>query len=179
MAVIGASGVIVGALINTALSVWNSTVQRKLDAALAVRQEKVNQYFEALDTLYSSRDELQSFGSALSGLGMDEDKRKSILPWRNRNYRDSDVASASAFVKLDAVAQRVAIQRARIDVIGSPEAADAFESCYEIIFDYLREVAEQVADDGLFRAQVWEEYWSNYNDQITETLEIFRRDVAV
>ncbi|MDN5833264.1 MAG: hypothetical protein L0H46_05130 [Brevibacterium sp.] len=179
VAVIGAIGVIVGALINTSLSVWSSSAQRKLDATLAVRQEKINQYFEALDTLYIARDALQSFKEANSGLGVEEGKRKSKLPWKNHDYEKYDQASADAFKVLDSAARSVAVQRARIDVVGTTDAADAFEDCYGVVAEYLQEVVDQLVIDGKFIYKTWEQYWEDYNEQVAKTLKIFRNDVSV
>lgn len=179
VAAIGAVGVIVGALINTSLSVWSSSAQRRLDATLAVRQEKINQYFEALDTLYIARDALQTFKEANSGLGIEDGKRKSKFPWKNHDYEQYDRASADAFEVLDNAARSVAIQRARIDVVGTVEAADAFENCYGVVSKYLQEVADRLVIDGKFIYKIWERYWEEYNKQVAKTLEIFRNDVSV
>ncbi|AZT96253.1 hypothetical protein CXR27_03930 [Brevibacterium aurantiacum] len=179
IAAIGAVGVIVGALINTSLSVWSSSAQRKLDATLAVRQEKINQYFDALDTLYMARDALQTFKEANSGLGIEKGKRKSKLPWKNRDYKAYDKTAADAFEALDSAARSVAVQRARIDVVGTADAADAFEDCYGIVFGYLKEVVNQVEVDGKFIYKTWEHHWNDYNEQVAKTLRIFRKDVSV
>lgn len=170
-------GVIIGALINTTLSVWNSYAQRKLDSALASRNQKVSQYYESLDTLYTARDALQVFKNANSGLGIIEGKRKSRLPWKNRSYKSHDIAAANAFELLDNAAKDVAIQRARINLVGTPEAAESFAKCYDVISEYLGEVARQVMEDGRFIYSVWEEYWNQYNAQISNTLSIFRQDI--
>lgn len=166
-----------GALVTTVISAFNAFLQRRFDSHIATRDDRVQQYFEAVDTLYGARDALLKFKEANSGLGVSEGKRKSVFPWRNREYHASDHQAAESFTRLLAAAEQVAIQRARIDVVGSLKAADAFERCYGIIDTYLHASAEELLADGWFRIKTWEEYWEKYNSQIDTTVKLFRKDL--
>ncbi|WP_152609554.1 hypothetical protein [Brevibacterium linens] len=176
-AAIGAGGVVVGALVTTLISALNSILQRRFDSHIATRDDRVRQYFEAVDTLHEARDALLKFKEANSGLGVDEGKRKSIFPWKNHDYHAYDQQAAESFTRLLKAAEQVAIQRARIDVVGSLKAADAFERCYGIIDAYLQASAEELIDDGWFRIKTWEDYWENYNSEIEATVKLFRKDL--
>lgn len=174
---IGAGGVLLGALVTTGISVLNSFLQRRFDSHIATRGDRLQQYFEAVDTLYEARDALLKFKEANSGLGVVDGKKKSLLPWRNQQYQEYDQQSVDSFERLDRAAESVAVQRARIDVVGSVKAAVEFEKCYDVVFAYLHEVVAQVTDNGKFIFEVWEDHWTRYNAQVERTLKLFRKDL--
>lgn len=178
-ALIGAIGVILGALINTVMQIFNSVHQRKADAHLSTRRVREEQYFAATETLNELLNELQAFQVANSGLGVSEGKTKSVLPWRNFEYKRADRRSADAFTELWAAAKAVELQKSKMAVVGSLRASESFSDCYSIVRSYMSEVVDQMNDDGRFIFSVSEEYIDAYKEKYDDTVKLFRSDLRV
>lgn len=176
-ALVGAGGVVLGALVTTLVSSLNAWLQRKEDRHLATRQVREDQYFNATEILDEMRRELTAFQQANSGLGTTPDKSKSVLPWKNSEYRSSDRRSAQAIELLFTSAERIRLQKVKIEIVGSRRAAESFAKCYNIVDEYIGTVTNHILEDGRFNYDESVRYLCLYEELVNETIDLFREDL--
>lgn len=176
-ALVGAGGVVLGALVTTLVSSLNAWLQRKEDRHLATRQVREDQYFNATEILDEMRRELTAFQQANSGLGTTPDKSKSVLPCKNSEYRSSDRRSAQAIELLFTSAERIRLQKVKIEIVGSRRAAESFAKCYNIVDEYIGTVTNHILEDGRFNYDESVRYLCLYEELVNETIDLFREDL--
>lgn len=112
-----------------------------------------------------------------SGLGTTPEKSKSLLPWKNLAYRTIDKKAAQAVEVLFESAERVRLQRTKLEIVGSKRAALSFAKCYGTIEEYLATVMEHILDDGRFIYDDYVRYMNLYDQNVTKAIDLFRADL--
>ncbi|WP_156913837.1 hypothetical protein [Brevibacterium album] len=176
-ALVGAGGVVIGALITTLMAGINSWLQRREDRHLATRQVREEQYFNATEILHEMHRELEAFQKSNSGLGTTPEKSRSIFPWKNAIYRSSDARSAQAVRSLFDSAERVRLQKAKMEIVGSRKAAHAFAECYSAIEEYMEKVIDHIMTDGRFVYSDSERCLEVYASRVKNAVNLFRQDL--
>ncbi len=139
-------------------------------------ERKVEEYFNAMDSLSSLREELLILGMSMSGR---RDPKECDSPEEKQEMIDRDEKGAAAVEAVSKSLSQSKLAAMRLNLMGSERALADFKVIENLINRYGEQVIEDVSTDGLFKANKFSRLVTEFDEAFEQLITNAKVDLMI